>query len=120
MSAVRDRTVVADFSVLPERPKLDIVQRFVEKSLGLRPTDFRSIQLHNIRHSVLIEMADPTAAIKTATAHHLKHAFRINPTKKIAIPVYVDDDTVDVRIHDLPWTSRTSRLPKRCYIMEKC
>lgn len=102
MSAVRKNTLVVDFSVLPERPKLDMVQRFVEKSLGLNPHDLRSIQLHNIRHCVLIQMADSTAAIQTATKHHLKHAFRINPTKKIAIPVYVDDDTVDVRIHDLP------------------
>lgn len=102
MSSVRERTIVVDFSVLPERPKLDIVQRFVEKSLGLLPTNLKSIQLHNIHHCVLIEMADPAAAAETAQQHHLKHAYRINPTTKIAIPVYVDDDTVDVRVHDLP------------------
>ncbi|XP_038106388.1 uncharacterized protein LOC119766080 [Culex quinquefasciatus] len=102
MSAVRKNTLVVDFSVLPERPKLDMVQRFAEKSLGLNPTDLRSIQLHNIRHCVLIQMADPAAAVEVAVQHHLKHAFRISPTKKIAIPVYVDDDIVDVRIHDLP------------------
>lgn len=78
------------------------VQWFVEKSMGLNFTGLRSIQLHNIHHCVLIEMTDPAAAVKTAAEHHLKHAFRISPTKKIAIPIYVDDDTVDVRIHDLP------------------
>ncbi|EDS44504.1 conserved hypothetical protein [Culex quinquefasciatus] len=45
------KTLVVDFSVLPERPKLNAVQC---------------------------------------------------PTKKIAIPIYVDDDIVDFRIHDLP------------------
>lgn len=102
MSARRETTLVVDFSVLSERPKLDIVQRFVEKGLGLGLTDYTSIQLHNIRHCVLIEMMDPASAIKTAQDHHLKHAIRLNPTKKIAIPVYVDDNTVDVRVHDLP------------------
>lgn len=102
MSSVRDRTVVVDFSVLPDRPKLDIVQRFVNKCLGLSSKDIQSIQLNNIRHCVLIAMADAAAASNIATAHHLKHAFRINPDKKLAIPVYVDDDTIDVRIHDLP------------------
>lgn len=102
MSAVRKNTLVVDFSVLPERPKLDHVQRFVKKVLGLDSRDFRSIQLHNIRHCVLIEMADPAAAIKTANDHHLKHVFRVNLVTKIAIPVYVDDNTVDVRVHDLP------------------
>lgn len=102
MSAVRDRTLVVDFGVLPERPKLDIVERLVKK-LGLIPTDLRCIQLNNVRHCLLIEMADPaTAAAETAKQHHLKHAFRINETTKIAIPVYVDDNTVDVRVHDLP------------------
>ncbi|EDS34764.1 translation elongation factor EF-1 alpha/Tu [Culex quinquefasciatus] len=102
MSAVRKNTLVVDFSVLPERPKLDQVQRFVKTVLGLDSRDFRSIQLHNIRHCVLIEMADPAAAIKTANDHHLKHVFRVNLVTKIAIPVYVDDNTVDVRVHDLP------------------
>lgn len=73
------------------------VQWFVEKSMGLNFTGLRSIQLHNIHHCVLIEMTDPAAAVKTAAEHHLKHAFRISPTKEIVILIYVD-----VRIHDLP------------------
>lgn len=45
-------------------------------------------------------MADPAAAIKIADDYHLKYAFKNNPT--IKIPVYIDDNTVDVRVHDLP------------------
>ncbi|EDS39398.1 conserved hypothetical protein [Culex quinquefasciatus] len=100
MSADQKHKLVVDFSVLPERPKLDVVQRFVQKGLGIAPSDLRSIQLHNIRHCVLIEMADPAAAIKIADDYHLKYAFKNNPT--IKIPVYIDDNTVDVRVHDLP------------------
>ncbi|XP_039435894.1 uncharacterized protein LOC120417792 [Culex pipiens pallens] len=100
MSAARKNTLVVDFSVLPERPKLDVVQRFVEKGLGIAASDLKSIQLHNIRHCVLIEMADPAAATKIAADNHCKYAFKANPT--IKIPVYVDDNTIDVRIHDLP------------------
>ncbi|XP_052561932.1 uncharacterized protein LOC128092333 [Culex pipiens pallens] len=65
--------------------------------MGFNFTGLRSIQLHNIHHCVLIEMTDPAAAVKTAAEHHLKHAFRISPTKKIVILIYVD-----VRFHDLP------------------
>ena len=100
MSAVRKNTLVVDFSVLPERPKLEVVQRFVEKGLGITSSALKSIQLHNIRHCVLIEMAEPAAAIKIATESHLKYSFKTNPT--IRIPVYIDDNTVDVRVHDLP------------------
>ncbi|EDS44991.1 conserved hypothetical protein [Culex quinquefasciatus] len=100
MSAVRKNPLVVDFSVLPERPKLEVVQRFVEKGLGIVSSDLRSIQLHNIRHCVLIEMVDPAAAIKIASENHLKYAFKTHPA--IRIPVYVDDNTVDVRVHDLP------------------
>lgn len=102
MSGVRKNTVVADFSVLPKRPNLELVQRFVEKGLGLDPKTLRSIQLHNIRHCVLLEMMDPDAAAETARKHHLKHTFRVKPDQKIPIPIYVDDDTIDVRVHDLP------------------
>lgn len=100
MSAARKNPLVVDFSVLPERPKLEVVQRFVEKGLGIVASDLRSIQLHNIRHCVLIEMADQAAALKIATEHHLKYAFKAHPA--IKIPVYIDDNTVDVRLHDLP------------------
>ncbi|XP_038118811.1 uncharacterized protein LOC119769642 [Culex quinquefasciatus] len=100
MSAARKNVLVVDFSVLPERPKLEVVQRFVEKGLGITSSDLKSIQLHNIRHCVHIEMADPAAATKIATENHCKYAFKTHPA--IKIPVYVDDNTVDVRVHDLP------------------
>ena len=100
MSSVRKNILVIDFSVLPDRPNLEVVQRFVEKGLGITSSDLKSIQLHNIRHCVLIEMADPGAATKIATETHCKYAFKTHPG--IKIPVYVDDNTVDVRIHDLP------------------
>lgn len=91
MSAVRKNPLVVDFSVLPQRPKLEVVQRFVEKGLGIVSSDLRSIQLHNIRHCVLIEIADPATAIKIATENHLKYALKNT--------LY---HTVDVRVHDHP------------------
>ncbi|XP_039434222.1 uncharacterized protein LOC120416556 [Culex pipiens pallens] len=108
MSDVRKNTLVVDFSVLPERPQLEVVQRFVEKGLGIASSDLKSIQLHNIRHCVLIEMADATAASRIATENHLKYAFKTYPSTKI--PVYVDDNTIDVRIHDLPLDLPNSKI----------
>lgn len=119
MSTVRDRTVVVDFSVLPERPKLDIVQRFVDKCIGLTSNDIKSIQLNNIRHCVLIAMADVASATNIATAHHLKHAFRINPAKRSRFPSTWTTTPSTFAYTISRRMFRISRSPKQCCSTEK-
>lgn len=101
MSPVRENTIFVDFGVLSARPSLDSVKKFVEKSMGLDPAWFKCLQLHNTRNGVLIEFADLATAKKTAADHNMKHTIR-SGEKKFRIPVYVDDNAVHVRVHDLP------------------
>ncbi|XP_039436571.1 uncharacterized protein LOC120418310 [Culex pipiens pallens] len=101
MSSNRKNTIFVDFGVLPARPPLDSVKAFVEKSMGLEPAGIKCLQLHNTRNGVLIEMADPATATKAAADNNLKHTIR-SGEKCFRIPIYVDDNAVDVRVHDLP------------------
>ncbi|XP_039452386.1 uncharacterized protein LOC120431315 [Culex pipiens pallens] len=69
--------------------------------MGLNPAGFKCLQLHNTRNGILIEMADLATATKVAADNHMKHVLR-SGEKNFLIPVYVDDNAVDVRVHDLP------------------
>ena len=101
MGFSRKNTIFVDFGVLPARPTLDSIKNFVEKSMGLNPAGFKCLQLHNTRNGILIEMADLATATSITATNHLKHTIR-SGEKNFRIPVYVDDNAVDVRVHDLP------------------
>uniref|UniRef100_A0A8D7ZU30 (northern house mosquito) hypothetical protein n=1 Tax=Culex pipiens TaxID=7175 RepID=A0A8D7ZU30_CULPI len=101
MSLARKNTIFVDFRVLPTRPTLDSVKIFVEKSMGLDPAGLKCVQLQNTRNGVLIKMANQATATKAAADNHMKHAIR-SGEKMYRIPVYVNDNDVDVRVHDLP------------------
>lgn len=101
MSTFRKNTLIVDFAVLPKRPDAARVQKFLEQDIKLQLPDTLSIQLHNIRNCVFIEMVDGETALRYQNAHNYRHEIYCGD-KGFKIPVYVEKETVTVRIHDLP------------------
>ncbi|XP_062716160.1 protein PFC0760c-like [Aedes albopictus] len=101
MSQYRKNTLVVDFGVLPRRPALEEAEKFLKCFVKLDMADVRSIQIHNIKNCLFIEMNDPGVAPRLQKLHHLQHCFVLEGVKYY-IPVYVDGPTTTVRIHDLP------------------
>ncbi|XP_062698312.1 uncharacterized protein LOC134284076 [Aedes albopictus] len=101
MAQFRKNTLVVDFGVLPNRPALEKVEEFLKHYIKLDMADVRSIQIHNIKNCLFIEMNDPGVAPRLQKLHHLRHCFVLEGVKYY-IPVYVDGPTTTVRIHDLP------------------
>ncbi|XP_065074998.1 uncharacterized protein LOC135698792 [Ochlerotatus camptorhynchus] len=101
MGAKRENTLVVDFSVLPKRPDASAVQKFMYGELKLDIADTLSIQFHNVRNCVYVEMVDAATAKRYFASHHLQHTMQCEK-KAYKIPVFVEDEAVTVRIHDLP------------------
>lgn len=101
MSELRKNTLIVDFSVLPKRPDASQVEKFLDKKVQLQLSDTTNIQLHNIRNCVFIEMIDGETALRYQNAHNNRHVIYCGD-KGFKIPVYVEKETVTVRVHDLP------------------
>ncbi|XP_065081393.1 uncharacterized protein LOC135703965 [Ochlerotatus camptorhynchus] len=101
MGAKRENTLVVDFSVLPKRPDASAVQKFMYGELKLDTADASNIQFHNVKNCVYVEMVDAATAKRYFASHHLQHT-RQCEKKAYKIPVFVEDEAVNVRIHDLP------------------
>lgn len=101
MGTERINTLVVDFSVLPKRPDASAVQKFMYGELKLDLADAVNIQFHNVRNCVYVEMVDAATAKRYFTSHHLRHTMQCDK-KNYKIPVFVEDEAINVRIHDLP------------------
>ncbi|XP_065083851.1 uncharacterized protein LOC135706214 [Ochlerotatus camptorhynchus] len=102
VGAKRENTLVVDFSVLPKRPDASAVQKFMYGKLKLDIVDTLNIQFHNVRNCVYVEMVDAATAKRYFASHHLQHRGIYCEKKAYKIPVFVEDEAVNVRIHDLP------------------
>ncbi|XP_062712196.1 uncharacterized protein LOC134289762 [Aedes albopictus] len=101
MASHRRNTLVVDFGVLPKRPGLQQVEKFLKEFVKVDMADVRNIQLHNIKNCLFIEMNDAGVAPRLQKQHHLQHYFTLEGIRYY-VPVYVDGPTTTVRIHDLP------------------
>lgn len=101
MTLHRKNTLVVDFSVLPKRPIMAQVEEFLKDRIKLDMADVKSIQIHNLKNCVFIEMNDAGVAPRLQKQHHLRHWF-IDNGINYHVPVYVDGPTTTLRIHDLP------------------
>lgn len=97
----RKNTIVVDFSVLPKRPILEQVQEFVKDCIKIDMADVKSIQLHNLRNCLYIEVCNAGVAARIHKQHHLRHSYSYHGMT-YTIPVFVDGPTATVKIHDLP------------------
>ncbi|XP_039441294.1 uncharacterized protein LOC120422034 [Culex pipiens pallens] len=86
MSKYRRNAVVIDFNVMPVRPDIETVTKFISKDLKLDQQRVKNLQLNNSRNHVIIELGSPEEASDLVDQHNLKHK----------------DNATQVRIHDLP------------------
>lgn len=100
MAAARKNILVVDFSVLPVRPEIAKVEKFLCEDMKLQLKDVTTIQLQHIRNCVLIEMASDSLARQYQNVHNCQHVIPYEG-RNIKIPVYVDDAAITVRVHDL-------------------
>lgn len=100
MANVRKNILVVDFGVLPARPEMSKVEKFLYENIKLKLNDVASIQLHSIRNCVLVELVSAEVALKYQNGNNLKHVI-VHEGRGFKIPVYVDDAAVTVWIHDL-------------------
>lgn len=101
MGILRRNTLIVDLSVLPKRPDAAEVEKFLEEEIHLQLSDTKNIQLHNVRNCVYIEMVDAETAQRYQNNHHNRRTVLCDG-KEYKIPVYVEKESVTVRIHDLP------------------
>lgn len=101
MNISRENTLIVDFNVLPVRPDTAKVHQFLEKEVKLQLADVKSIQLHNIRNCVYIEVNDSETAARYQELHNNKHLIYYGDIG-FKIPVFVDNGAVPVRVQDLP------------------
>lgn len=101
MDTTRKNTLVVDFSVLPVRVNVAEVHKFLVNYIQLDITKVKNLQLHSIREQVFIEFGSMDTAEALAASHNLKHSIQVE-AKKFLIPVFIEDTSTNVRIHDLP------------------
>nr|XP_029725814.1 uncharacterized protein LOC115265338 [Aedes albopictus] len=101
MSSHRKNTLVVDFSVLPKRLEPAKLMQFLEKAIKLKKADVKNIQLHNLKKCAFIEMNDYSTAAKLYQQHNCQHSLECDGIQ-YKIPVFVESNAINVRIHDLP------------------
>ncbi|XP_039430295.1 uncharacterized protein LOC120413478 [Culex pipiens pallens] len=101
MSKYRRNAVVLDFNVMPIKPDIETVSKFIAKGLTLDLKRTKNLQFNNSRNLVIIELGSPEEASVLADQHNLKHNLRWSG-RNFAIPIFVEDNAIQVRVHDLP------------------
>ncbi|EDS44204.1 conserved hypothetical protein [Culex quinquefasciatus] len=108
MSIARKNTVVLDFTVLPSRPKSLVVERFITRDLRVKLDTLRSVQLAYSADAAYLEFGDPAEASKLVE-QNMRRTIRVG-NKSFPIPVYLNDEAVEVRVHDLPPSTAEDKI----------
>lgn len=100
MTSYRKNSLVIDFSVIPVRPKLDIVRNFVFTKIGLDLKNMRNIQTCITKPYVIIEAETAAMAEELIEQHNMKHTLE-HEDKHYAIPLYTPEKVIEVKIFHL-------------------
>ncbi|XP_055532216.1 uncharacterized protein LOC129722635 [Wyeomyia smithii] len=98
---MRVNTAVVDLASCVPRPSLREVEKIMKSEMKINVDEVDSIEMHHVRNCVLITFKLLDAAEKFITENNMKHRIR-NEQSNYLIPVYMEDNAIDVRIHDLP------------------
>lgn len=98
----RQNCVVMDFSVMPAKPKPARIDEFVAEKVQLDWSRVKGLQLNNIMSYVFVKMDSLEAAEDLVEQNNLKHSMEYKGNQ-YAIPFFVADGAVDVKLHDLPF-----------------
>lgn len=101
MDDYRKDSLYLDFSGMPVRPKLDTVYELISKKINLDMTKVNCIQPSMTKARVIIELKAQSYVEELVAEHSSKHTVEHN-NKHYAIPLVPYDNTVEVRVSDLP------------------
>lgn len=101
MSGYRKNSFVIDFSVMPIRPKLNVVQDFVFTKMKLDMNLVKNLQTSITKSQVIIEVDSAATAENIVAQHSLKHSLE-HDKQLYPIPVHPADNAIEVKVYDLP------------------
>lgn len=101
MDDYRKDSLFLDFSGMPVRPKLDKVFELISKKINLDMTKVNCIQPSMTKARVIIELKSQSYVEELVAQHSSKHTVEHN-NKQYAIPLIPFDNTIEVRVADLP------------------
>lgn len=97
----RKHSLVIDFTAIPEKITLEQVRSFVFDKLELNISQVKNLQLSMTNARVFLEMGTTEQAEALVFEHHLKHSLQ-GADQAYAIPLYMADGSVEVKVYDLP------------------
>ncbi|XP_058820890.1 uncharacterized protein LOC131683089 [Topomyia yanbarensis] len=97
---LRLNCVAVDFSKCPVRPSIREVEQLLEVQMKLNLAEVKTLQMHYIKHCVLISFNNINQAESFASRNNMQHTAECGNVK-YSIPVYIENGAVEVRVHDL-------------------
>lgn len=101
MSGYRKNSFVIDFSVMPVRPKLNVVQDFIFSKMSLDMSVVKNLQTSITKSQVIIEVDSVATADSIIAQHNSKHSLE-HDQQLYPIPVHSADSAIEVKVYDLP------------------
>lgn len=101
MAGFRKNSTVIDFSVMPVRPKLNVVQEFLFKQMSLDMSLVKNLQTSITKSHVIIELDSAATAENVVMLHNMKHILE-HDKQLYHIPVHPTDNAIEVKVYDLP------------------
>lgn len=101
MPDYRKNSMIIDFSVVPTRPTISDIHKFVFESLQITMASIKSIQLSSAKSYVYLEMESAALAEQLVAENNRKFSIKTDGGE-YEIPMYVADGGVEVKICDLP------------------
>lgn len=87
---------------MTKRPTIEQVSDFLFKQLSLDMSKVKNLQPCISKSQVIIEMESAELAEQIAADHDQKHSLQLDDGTKVLIPIRLEGDTLEVRVHDLP------------------
>lgn len=101
MPDYRKNSMIIDFSVVPTRPAISEIHKFVFESLKITMASIKSIQLSTTKSYVYLEMESSALAEQLVAENNRKFSIKIDGGE-YAIPMFIADGAVEVKVCDLP------------------
>lgn len=89
MPVSRKNCIVLDTSILPKRPTVPDIKKFLDEELKLDMTVVKSVQMHNVKNVVYLAMQSEEFGSAIATKHHLKHFMECAGKKQSITATYI-------------------------------
>lgn len=110
MASTVDRTFVISFKAVPNKPRFADISNFIVQKLNFALPQIKHLQITNGR--VYVGTESPEIAQNMVQEHNMKHQLE-HDGKLYPIPLFMEDGTIEVRIHDLRPRINNQQLVQR-------